>query len=223
MLNGLLLGMKTLKEKIKGILCGVFVILFYCSNAFAMTFEDNGTVFFARNNRGDNTTGVMGDSEVYVLSSTGENLKFVRHFEDYNNAYIKLMSVDGHKDYLSFPVKKYRSSTISIIEVQGINPNIKFWVVRSVHGVSDSACDGIWVIGPYQNQYISYVTLDGLQKAGLEGYEISPKIVNGYFQIQGWVRNRGNDLGRTGKMDSLKSTMLLFWDDEAQWFGMSKN
>jgi len=210
-------------KKIIGILCGVLVISFYCSNAFAMTFKDNGTVFLARNNRGDNTIGVMGNSEVYVLSSTGEKLKFVRHFEDYNNAYIKLMSADGQKDYLSFPVKKYISSTISVKEVQGINPNIKFWIVRSIHGVSDSACDGFWVIGPYENKYIPYVTLDGLQKAGLEGYEVSSKITNGYFQIQGFVRNRGNDLSRTGEMDSLKSTMLLFWDDEAHWFGISKN
>lgn len=205
------------------ILCGILAMLFYCSSVFAMTFRDSGTVFSARNNRGDNTIGEMGNSEVYVLSSTGERLKFVRHFEDYNNAYIKLMSADGKKDYLSFPVQKYISSSIVVKEVQGINPNVKFWVVKSISGVSDSNCDGLWIVGPYQNKYISYVALDGLQKAGLEGYEVNAKVVNGYFQIQGWTRNRGDELARTGQMDSLKSTLLLFWDDQAQWFGISKN
>ena len=92
--------------------------------------------------------------------------------------------------------------------------------MQAITGVSDSNCIGFWLIGKQNGKYVCYVNVDTLKNALSGGYQYNPKIYRDKIVVVSTVRNRGEDLARTGKMSSFVDEVTLFWDDEAQWFGI---
>ncbi len=189
------------------------------TSAFAMTFVDAEKVMSVGFDRGDMC--VKGDESVTVTDLDGTELVFIVHDEgNWKTNYVTLTSADGETEYCSFPL----GARFSVKEIHADFPDRVFWLARTGIGVSDDTCKSLCLIGRYGDTYVSYVTLDDLRDAGLVGHEVWWKVEEGELVVTGWKRSRSEDMWRHNKKwDAQLDEVRLFWDDEAQWFGIRHN
>ena len=199
------------------------LLLLLSAPAMAMEFQINANPFFEATN---DANGGSGDAYSSTVSSTGEKLVFRRYFQDSTDAYVKLETRDGAQDLLSFKVPSGR--TLKIYKVNGTDPEHSFWYVALLRKMS-LMVDGqnrnveymeyFWLVGPYKDKYVSFVTRDTLKNYGID------------------IPNDGTILPRpSGNKDMLNlevirlygstaatySWVYLQWDEAAQWFSIDK-
>ena len=149
-----------------------------------------------------------------------------RNSNHISGGYVRLMSKNGQKDYLSFPVKNCPFFSAYKFNINGGN---EFLLLREgVSAVSDRACEGLWIIGKYKGNYISFISLDTLRNAGLIFADIAAETANGELRLIGITRDRncrdGYYRGHRVRSYDLAYCAVnearLFWDNNAQWFGI---
>lgn len=146
--------------------------------------------------------------------------------------YVRLMSQNETKDYLSFPIGKKESFAVQKITT---DTGEEFLIViTSVNAVSDSALSRFWLVGKRNNQYITYVTRESLKQAGLLYQSIGCDVTNGEIQVKGYAPIHSRDLyppgdnrmtykGHKTRREGhvlYVNQVRLFWDVNAQWFGI---
>ena len=155
----------------------------------------------------------------YVRDEQGNQLCFKRSGNgNYPSTQIvKLISRDGRFDYLSFPYT-YR---MHITEIRTSNPTKVFWLLEGSIGESGGYTTGMWLIGNNQGKYVTYVSLDGIQNAGMptETQLLFEYNNDGTIKING--RKDGFFPDKVGHQYWIIGSVKLFWDEDAQWFGIS--
>ena len=205
-------------NRIKALIVTVVILLMAEPSAFAMTFVDADKVMEADFGWAD--LSVKGKTAVTVTDLDGTELVFTVHDEGSHKInYVTLESADGKTVYCTFPA----GMRFIVKEIHTEDPERKFWLARTGVGVSDDACKGFCLIGRDGDTYVKYITLEDLQEAGLSGYEVWWRVEDGEIVVTGWVRNRGRELGFTGKMDSKVDEVRLFWDEESEKIGIRRN
>ena len=181
-----------------------------------------------------------GDLNGASFTLNGEKLKLrteLGFITEYNErhiggGYVRLMSEDGVIDYLSFPIGKKESFLVHKITTDTGN---EFLIVNTrVNAASDSALRRFWLVGKYNNQYITYATQNSLNQAGLLYQDISYDVTNGEIQVKGFAPYHSRDYYPRGDNrltykghrvteyhgELYVNQVRLFWDDNAQWFGI---
>ncbi len=212
-------------KKILVFLAAAALLLLPARPAMAMDFQVNENPFFEATNNAD---GGSGDSYSTTVSSTGEKLVFRRYFQDSANAYVKLETKDGAQDLLSFPVPSGR--TLKIYKVNGTNPDCSFWYVAlmkkthiAVSGQNQplEVMEYFWLVGPYKDRYVSFVTRDTLWD-----YDIDMPDDGTLLPRPTGKRNRLNlevlRLLGPSSGSATFSWVYLQWNEEDEWFSISK-
>lgn len=181
-----------------------------------------------------------GDLNGAVFTLNGERLKLRTElgYINYHNGrhigggYVRLMSADGSKDYLSFPIGKMESLVVHKITT---DTGADFLTVSTrLNAVSDSALKRFWLVGKYGNQYISFATQDSLKQAGLLCQDIDVDVLGGEIRVKGYIPYHSRDYYPIGdnrltykghkvvedRGDLYVNQVRLFWNDSAQWFGI---
>lgn len=153
-----------------------------------------------------------------------EKLKFV-HADKY---ILKLMSRDNKHDYLSFlnyrTKKGAQSYGIRIIKTD--DPNRTFYEITATEGAHGRNC-GYWLIGRYKDSWVTFISIDHLRKMGFDPglenrmtSEITPdgKII---FTNEHSYMPPGGRYGYQRRF-APDLRLELFWDEDAQWFGIRK-
>ena len=152
--------------------------------------------------------------------------------------YVKLLDTNDVHDYLSFSVDKYPYFRVYKLTTE-TGKNFLL-IIKGKQYTSECDANGVWLIGKQDGKYVTYATLDNLQGAGLVFQDIIPRIENGELRLIGvardrdcniWGRNtdqppytyKGHPVSRTemaNKGECVVSSVNLFWDDNANWFGI---
>ena len=143
---------------------------------------------------------------------------------------MKLTSMDGRQDYLSFTSYDGNNSGIgySIRKVYTIFPNMEFFEIIATAGAHAQNC-GYWIIGKRDGKWVTFVSLDNLAEMGYtphEWHRIDTKInsdAKGRFILisSHQYMPPGAQYGYQMK-SAVDLRLQLFWDQKAQWFGMSR-
>ena len=185
--------------------------------AFAMTFTGAEHVMQIGVDMG--TRELKGETSATVTDLDGTELVFALHDTgSFKTNFASFESADGAHVYLTFPA----GMRLSVKEITTDEPRRRFWLARTGIGVSVDTCSSFCLLGRYGDTYVNYVSLDDLWAAGLVGHEVLWKVEDGELVVEGWKRNWGEDLERTGEMHSLVGEVRLFWDDDAQWMGIRR-
>lgn len=196
-------------------MCGIFMSMCVAS-AVAMEVTNTKVVLGVKPKMSE------GNTNAVVKDLDGKKLRFQVIDVDTNvplqRWWIKFTSKDKKEDYFSFPIG-YRSG---VTEITTKNPDKKFWIIESVVGESSWNCIGFWIIGKYGDSYVNYVSLDSLIQAGLGPNNLVFHVNNdGTIKVIQQHRNYGDEIRKNGgRMFNTIKTVTLFWDDQAQWWGI---
>ncbi len=207
------------------------------AEALQLTGMDSVMRITNHNGTGTSCEGDLGGS-VFLLNNEEVKLQTYLEMHQWKNAggYIKLISRDGSRDYLSFPVKPHTSVRAYKITSDEDRDFLLFWTYQDAANGS-SLCDSMWLVGKVDGKYVAYATKASLDKAGLLYSNISPEVHSGQLEITGYTRCYGTPEGGWGPMgDEYKgkrfrfidkyqmyatvNSVFFFWDDKAKWFGI---
>lgn len=176
--------------------------------------------------------GVSGDITEKLFSLNGKKmrLKPKLNFSAYTIAggCVEILDAVSGERYASFPVAKWPYFRAKKL-IADTGEEFVF-VQAGRRAVSDSACDGIWLFGLHKGSYVIFVTIDTINKAGLLYEDISSNIEDGELKLLGYARDRscvngkfkGHSAYPIGVADYGINSTYLFWDENAQWFGIRK-
>lgn len=153
-----------------------------------------------------------------------EPLKFVLQ----NDGTLRLMSMDGYKDYMSFinyfGIKGGVGYKVRTIRTS--DPDMTFFEINADASAHAMNC-GYWLIGKHDGQWVTYVSLDNLANMGFtlgKWHQIKTKInEDGTGRFILISRHEYLPPGATSGYQKRMATDLqleLFWNQDAQWFGM---
>ncbi|MBR6268002.1 MAG: hypothetical protein IKR28_06685 [Selenomonadaceae bacterium] len=209
------------------------------TSAEALQLTGIDSVMRIANNNGINAPceGDLGGS-IFLLNN--EEVKLQPYLEMHKSknvgGYIKLISRDGSRDYLSFSVSPSTSVSAYKITSDEGRDFLLFWTYRDAANGS-SSCDSMWLVGKVENNYVTYATKVSLDKAGLLYSDIIPAVHSGQLEITGYTRCYGTPGGGWGpmgdkykgkrfrfidehKMFATVNSVFFFWDEKAKWFGI---
>ena len=191
--------------------------------ALAMEFTVNDRPFFSAANNGD---GGSGDDYSTTVSSNGDKRVFRRYFQDSSHAYVKLESKNGSQDFLSFAVPRGR--ILKICKIEGKYPTRSFWFVSLIRRENVYAggrsrdfdyMEYFWLVGPYKDKYVSFVTRDTLAKYHIDIPRDStilahPSGTKDILNLE--ILRLFVDHSATFSWTSLQ------WDQSKEWFSITK-
>lgn len=173
------------------------------------------------------TVVVDGSHRKLNVKNGREKLKFV--YQD-KTCVLKLMSRDGKQDYLSF-LNYYGgrppgAAWYTVKEIHTTNPELTFYEINAFVGAHAKNV-GYWIVGKHSGQWVTYISLDNLATMGYtvgKWHQIHTKINengDGRFILisQHEYMPPGAIYGYQKRM-AVDLRLELFWDDQAQWFGM---
>lgn len=227
------------KEFSRVILVLGVLMLFVTTSAEALQLTGLDKVMMIKNHNGL-AVPCEGDlsGSIFYLNNEEIKLKPYLVMVKQKNAggYIKLISRDGSREYLSFSVKPNTSvRAYKITSDEGRDFLIFLTYQDAANG--SSLCDGMWLVGKVDDKYVTYATKATLDRAGLLYSDIIPDVNSGQLEITGYTRCYGTvDKGwgptedkykgkrfrflGEDKMYATVNSVYFFWDDEAKWFGV---
>lgn len=142
--------------------------------------------------------------------------------------YVELLNGISGEKYASFSVEKcpyFRAKKLIA------NTGEEFLFVQAGREfASESSCTGIWLVGLHNGSYVTFATIDTVKNAGLLYTDISSSLEDGELKLLGFTRDRncvngqykGHPAYPIGVADYGINSTYLFWDENAQWFGIRK-
>ena len=219
------------------VLGAIMTVVVSSAEALQLTRMDSVMKISNHNGLAASCEGDLGGS-TFLLNNEEVKLQTYLEMHKQKNAggYIKLISRDGSRDYLSFPVKPYTSVRAYKITSDEGRDFLLFWTYQDAANGS-SLCDNMWLVGKVDNKYVTYATKASLDKAGLLYSNISPEVHSGQLEIIGYTRCYGTPEGGWGplgdkykgkhfrffdkqQMYATVNSVFFFWDDQAKWFGI---
>ncbi len=121
---------------------------------------------------------------------------------------LQLTSQDGKQVYLSFCASEKDGVGFTVREIRTTNHAKIFYEINADAGAHGQNC-GYWLVGKQHGQWVQYVSLESFVPLG--------------YSLSEWHRlatsiNKDGD-GRFILNDT-QMQLELFWDDDAQWFGV---
>lgn len=153
-----------------------------------------------------------------------EPLKFVLQ----KDGTLRLMSRDGKHDYMSFVnyVGAKGSVGYKIRTICTTDPDMTFFEINADVGAHAMNC-GYWLIGKHDGQWVTYVSLDSLATMGYtigEWHQIRTKIdedgTGRFILISSHEYLPPGAQYQYQRKHAVDLQLELFWDENAQWFGM---
>ena len=163
-----------------------------------------------------------------VLNETYDNeaIKFILQ----RDGVLRLMSRNGTRDYLSFTAYDGDNAGIGykIRKIYTTFPSMQFFEIIADVGAHAKNC-GYWIIGKKDGQWVTYVSIDSLAAMGYtpgEWHQISTALNNdatGRFILTSRHEYMppGAQYGYQRKF-AIDLQLQLFWDQNAQWFGIRR-
>ena len=163
-----------------------------------------------------------------VLNETYDNeaIKFILQ----RDGVLRLMSRNGTRDYLSFTAYDGDNAGIGykIRKIYTTFPSMQFFEIIADVGDQAKNC-GYWIIGKKDGQWVTYVSIDSLAAMGYtpgEWHQISTALNNdatGRFILTSRHEYMppGAQYGYQRKF-AVDLQLQLFWDQNAQWFGIRR-
>jgi hypothetical protein len=161
--------------------------------------------------------------EVKVKSSTGESLKLT--FDLQNSKAKKAIKTSLKKDsdafsdifgkgkvYLNVDVSRM-DDNITVYQIVGQNPYTTFWAIVGTNG-NMQYMDSFFIIGPYGENYVAYMTKDSLNSVGWNTTYLNVTSYEGRLILDGV--NKVNE--GYGYQKKVGQRYFLNWDDNANWF-----
>lgn len=219
------------------VLGAMMTVVASSAEALQLTRMDSVMKISNHNGLAASCEGDLGGSTL-LLNNEEVKLQTYLEMHKQKNAggYIKLISREGSRDYLSFPVKPHTSVRAYKITSDEGRDFLLFWTYQDAANGS-SLCDNMWLVGKVDNKYVTYATKASLDKAGLLYSNISPGVHSGQLEIIGYTRCYGTPEGGWGplgdkykgkhfrffdkqQMYATVNSVCFFWDDKAKWFGI---
>ena len=153
-----------------------------------------------------------------------EPLKFVLQ----KDGTLRLMSRDGKHDYMSFVnyVGAKGGVGYKIRTICTTDPDMTFFEINADVGAHAMNC-GYWLIGKHDGQWVTYVSLDSLATMGYtigEWHQIRTKIdedgTGRFILISSHEYLPPGAQYQYQRKHAVDLQLELFWDENAQWFGM---
>lgn len=153
-----------------------------------------------------------------------EPLKFVLQ----KDGTLRLMSRDGKHDYMSFInyVGAKGGVGYKIRTIRTTDPDMTFFEINADVGAHAMNC-GYWLIGKHDGQWVTYVSLDSLATMGYtigEWHQIRTKIdedgTGRFILISSHEYLPPGAQYQYQRKHAVDLQLELFWDENAQWFGM---
>lgn len=153
-----------------------------------------------------------------------EPLKFVLQ----KDGTLRLMSRDGKHDYMSFInyVGAKGGVGYKIRTIRTTDPDMTFFEINADVGAHAMNC-GYWLIGKHDGQWVTYVSLDSLATMGCtigEWHQIRTKIdedgTGRFILISSHEYLPPGAQYQYQRKHAVDLQLELFWDENAQWFGM---
>ena len=173
----------------------------------------------------------LGDVNGVYFTLNGKSLCLVPDFMYFRGGHIEsgsvhFMSGDRNQTYLSFPVEKF--PRFHVYKFQNDAGQEFLLILSDVMAVTNSATKGLWLVGGYGSQYVTFATFDSVCNAGLIGEHFMPSIENGELRLLGVARYAYNGFfqgHRAFEYDRYDhcyyiNWVSLFWNSDAQWFGI---
>lgn len=196
-------------------------VFFFCLAFFLIDSAQAQATEFITPDKG---TFLYGNTRQLNVLYDNEPLKFVLQ----NDGTLRLMSMDGYEDYMSFiNYFGFKGGVgYKVRTIRTSDPDMTFFEINADAGAHAMNC-GYWLIGKHDGQWVTYVSLDNLANMGFtlgKWHQIKTKINEdgtGRFILisqheylppgarYGYQRRMATDL-----------QLELFWDQDAQWFGM---
>lgn len=150
----------------------------------------------------------------YPVTFDFENQKYLMERDSQNRLHLK--SADRKTNYLSFiPYEKdVEYEDYDVKKIYTSNPNLQFLeIIASVGAHGKTA--GYWLIGRYNNKWVTFVSYDSLQSMGLPDWARITSEVNP---------------DRSGKMilnvdedyPDYMQKIELYWSNKSNWIGMKR-
>ena len=154
------------------------------------------------------------DKSAYLYMNTreldihydNEKAKFILRYD----GVLQLTSQDGKAAYLALASteKDPYAASYTIRKFGITNSEKAFYEIHATAGAHEQTC-GYWIVGKHNGQWVQYVSLESFVPLG--------------YRLSEWHRlaasiNKDGD-GRFILNDA-KMQLELFWDDDAQWFGV---
>ena len=196
-------------------------VFFFCLAFFLIDSAQAQATEFTTPEKG---TFLYLDTRQLDVRYDNEPLKFVLQ----NDGTLRLMSMDGDKDYMSFinyfGIKGGAGYKVRTIRTS--DPDMTFFEINADAGAHAMNC-GYWLIGKHDGQWVTYISLDDLANMGFtlgKWHQIKTKINEdgtGRFILisQHEYMPPGAQYGYQRRM-ATDLQLELFWDQDAQWFGM---
>lgn len=159
----------------------------------------------------------MGDSHDYDYPVTFdfENQKYLMERDSQSRLHLK--SADRKTDYLSFiPYEKdVEYEDYDVKKIYTSNPNLQFLeIIASVGAHGKTA--GYWLIGRYNNKWVTFVSYDSLQSMGLPDWARITSEIN--------PDRSGKMILNVNKDEDYPDYMQieLYWSNKSNWIGMKR-
>lgn len=172
------------------------------------------------------TSSISGDVEGQQFDFHGEMVQLKPYLQDDDGTIaggsVHLESVNDEKTYFTFPLTSFPFFTAyKITDDEGTD----FLLIESGKAhATNFECTGLWLIGLYKNQYVTFANLDTVRRAGLQFQTIVPSIAGGELNLMGIVPDNPSFVwhgyGLHAGLVPQMTNVQLFWDDKAQWFGI---
>ena len=157
-------------------------------------------------------------------TATSGDIKFVT-----NGGLMKMLSKDGKEDYLSFincDGITGQGVDYAIRDVYTSNPTMHLWEITATAGAHGKNC-GYWLVGKAgEGKYTAYVSHVSFMNVGYtvrEWHKLRSELLNGLLIV-----TSSHSYLPPGKQYEYEAVdvddfrVQIFWDDNANWFGVRK-
>lgn len=151
-------------------------------------------------------------SSVRTIGQWNEYVRFTFYMPNNYNGTVRgdmLISGDSNDIHFSF----LPGSIIKIFEFKTTDPDMVFWVLKDNALNGDDSTHNFYMVGPYQDHYVTYANMDNLTNMGWDSSSMKIHLLSDTTALpvlQGYDES-GNP----------KENLVLSWDDAASWFGMT--
>lgn len=200
----------------KQIICIFSIVCLLVS--YAGIVSAAGTVFMTRVDK----TFLYMDKKVVSYNYDGETISFRLQ----PGGKLILTNASGSQTFLRFSAYDGSEGGVgySIRPIYSVNPSNTFYEINADAGAHAQNV-GYWVIGKKDGKWVNYVTIDSLAAVGYTAHEwhrIGTEInSNGEFLVTSSheYMPTGAQYGYQRQM-AVDARFQLFWDNNAEWFGI---
>ena len=152
----------------------------------------------------------IADKTVTATDQDGQKIKFIS-----DGRVLRLMSADGTHDYLSFNSfdGHYNDVSYNVRAIETSDPNMRLFEINASHGVNGRNC-GYWLVGKNGGNWTTYVSWNSFKNIGFH--------VNEWHRLSSTIEKQQLVVTSRDRYGHVDFQTQVFWDSNAQWFGLKR-